>query len=374
VKILLTNSTDIYAGGEDYVLTLAKNLAHRGHTVAVSALPGHLLLEKCRESGIMTVPVEYRGMNRVVAVALDLRKRLKDLGVEIVHSNANYDRTCAALAARLSRVRHVAGVHSTHSIQHNVTHWLRNRFGTDHFITDADAGKEVLVREDGIPPARITTVPIGIEDPDPAQSHLWRSATRSALGANPETPLVGNVARLVPFKGHRVLLDAVARVAGVFPDILFPIVGDGELLAELQAQVSRLGIERQVRFLGFRSDLDAIYPAFDIYCHSSLDLASEMFPIAILRALAAGLPVVCTNVGGIAAMVEEGLSGHLVRPDDPAALADALLDVLRSSDRRREMARNSRRLFEERYHAAVMAERVERVYRSLLEGHGPPGQ
>jgi glycosyltransferase involved in cell wall biosynthesis len=373
VKILLTNSTDIYAGGEDYVLTLARYLGRRGHRVAVSALPGHLLLAKCQEAGLLSVPIDYRGMHRVFSVALELRRRVKALDIDVVHSNANYDRTCAAIACAFTRARHIAGVHSTHSIQHNITHRLRNRFGTDHFITDAEAGKEVLVREDHLPSWKITTVPIGIEDPDPEISLRSRAETRRALGASADTLVVGNVARLVPFKGHRVLLDAVAQVTRSFHDVLFPIVGDGELLQELQDQASRLGIVPYVRFLGFRDHLESIYPAFDVYCHSSLDMASEMFPIAILRSLAAGLPVVCTNVGGVAAMVEEGISGYLVRPDDPAALADALGRVLAGAELRVSMGRGSRRLFERGYHAAAMAERVEQVYLSLFPGRPSSG-
>jgi glycosyltransferase involved in cell wall biosynthesis len=90
-----------------------------------------------------------------------------------------------------------------------------------------------------------------------------------------------------------------------------------------------------------------------------------MFPIAILRALAAGLPVVSTNVGGIAGMVQEGVTGYLPPPDDPGALASALLRLLRDPALRAAMGRGSRGLFETRYHAAAMAERVEAVYRRL---------
>ena len=365
MNILLTNSTDIYAGGEDYVLTLATYLRLRGHGVSVSALPDHLLLAKCAEREIPTIPIDYRGMSRVFSVALHLRRAIREHQIQVVHSNANYDRTCAGIACALSPTRHVAGIHSTHSIEHNVTHWLRNRFGTDHFITDADAGKRVLVQEDGIPERRITTVPIGIEDVSPGASASWRAATRAELGAEEETIVIGNVARLVPFKGHRVLLEALAVVVREVPGILCPIVGDGELLEDLQGQARRLGIERQIRFLGFRDRLEEVYPAFDLYCHSSLEMASEMFPIAILRALAAGLPVVSTNVGGIAGMVQEGVTGYLPPPDDPGALASALLRLLRDPALRAAMGRGSRALFETRYHAAAMAERVEAVYRTL---------
>lgn len=367
MNVLLTNATDIFAGGEDYVLTLGTYLARRGHNVWVSARPGHLLLRKCAEASLPVIPVGYGDMARVAAVSRVLRRALRDLSITIVHSNANYDRTCAALAAAFTATRHVAGVHSTHSIRHNVTHALRNRYGTAHFITDAEAGRDVLLGEDRIPPRMVTTVPIGVESDPPAVRGEFREKTRRALGIGPGTVVVGNVARLVPFKGQRYLLEAAALVTRESPGVLFLIAGDGELEGELRARASALGIARAVRFLGFRDDLREVYPAFDIYCHSSIELASEMFPIAVLRALACALPVVSTNVGGIAAMIEEGLSGHLIPPGDPAALARALIPLAADPERRSALGRASFALFERKYHAAVMAENVERVYHHVIE-------
>jgi len=370
VKILLSDSTDIFAGGEDYVLILAKYLAKRGHSVLVSANPGHLLLKKCDEAGIKTAPIPYVGMSRVFEVSRMLRAVLRDQAVEIIHSNANYDRTCAALAAALLPVRHVAGVHSAHSIQHNITHWMRNRWGVDQFIADAEAVKTVLMEEDGIPGSHVTVIPIGVESGITEDKARVRAAVRAELGVNEDTIVIGNVARLVPFKGHQCLLNAAAVVLRERTDVLFPIIGDGELLDTLQKQASSLGIEKYSRFLGFRDDLDRLYPAFDIYCHSSLELAAEAFPLAILRALAAGLPVVCTNVGGIAMMVEDGKSGYLCPPDDPASLGGALLKVVKNPSLRASMGAASLDLFTRRFHAAAMAEKVEKVYESALLNGG----
>ena len=367
MNVLLTDATDIFAGGEDYVLTLARYLARRGHSVWVSASPGHLLLRKCIEASLPVVPVEYGGMARVFQVSRVLRRAMRERSITIVHSNANYDRTCAAIAAAGTSAKHVAGVHSTHSIRHNITHALRNRFGASHFITDADAGREVLLREDGIPPGKVTTIPIGIEsDPDEVRMPL-RARTRSAMGIDEKTVVVGNVARLVPFKGHRFLLEAAALIARERTDVLFLIVGDGELEDSLKAQADALGIGGSVRFLGFRDDLRDLYPAFDVYCHSSIDLASEMFPIAILRALASALPVVSTDVGGIAAMIEEGHSGYLTPAENPAALALALLGLIADGGRRKSFGRASFALYERRYTAPAMAENVEKVYRHVTE-------
>jgi len=362
MNILLTNATDIFAGGEDYVLLLARHLGERGHHVWVSARPGHLLLRKCEEFSLPTVPIAFGDMARVFRVGRELRARVRERNIDIVHSNANYDRTCAAIATVWTPARHIAGVHSTHSIQHNITHLLRNRYGTSHFIADADAGREVLIREDGIPPERITVFPIGVEGDDAGTRAALRRATRRSLGIPAGTLVVGNVARLVPFKGHRHLLDAAARLLGTHPRTVFLIIGDGELERELSAQAAALRIADSVRFLGFRDDLRALYPAFDIYCHSSLELAAEMFPIAILRALAGSLPVVCTGVGGVAAMVEHGLSGLLTPPGDAAALADGLKRVAANPRLRRSMGVASFHLFDRKYRAAAMAESVERVY------------
>lgn len=365
MNILLTNSTDIFAGGEDYVLILAKYLRNRGHAVCVSALPGHLLLDKCTAIGIDAVPIDYRGMDRVFGVAAELRRVFRVRAIQIVHSNANYDRTVAAIAAAWTRVRHVAGIHSTHSIQHNITHWLRNRWGVDHFITDAEAGKDVLIREDHIDSRRITTVPIGIEDEPPEERAAARRAARETLGVTDGTVVVGNVARLVPFKGHRILLEAIARVVRQVPDAVFPVIGDGELRDALRQQAEALGIAGKIRFLGFQDNLHLWYPAFDVYCHSSLEMAAEMFPIAILRALSTGLPVVCSRVGGIPLMVRDGVSGYLVPPEDPAALATALQQVITDPGLRVRMGAASSALFREQFHAGAMAENVERVYTRL---------
>jgi len=369
MNVLLTDATDIFAGGEDYVLVLARHLVRRGHAVWVSARPGHLLLRKCEECSLPVVPLPYGDMMKVFGVSRLLRHALLERSIAVVHSNANYDRTCAGFASSFTPARHVAGVHSTHSIRRNITHALRNHFATAHFITDAEAGRDVLLRRDHIGPGRVTTVPIGIETDPPEARATWRAATRRSLKIDENTVVVGNVARLVPFKGHRFLLEAAAIIAREARNVLFLIVGDGELEKELKDRTAALGITGCVRFLGFRDDLRQLYPAFDLYCHSSIDLASEMFPIAILRALATGLPVVASNVGGIAAMVEEGISGHLTPAEDPSALARALIATIGDRGTLREFGRSSFALFDRRYRAERMAADVERIYMNVVGEH-----
>jgi glycosyltransferase involved in cell wall biosynthesis len=362
LNILLTNATDIFAGGEEYVYTLARYLSQRGHSVSVSARHSHLLLKKCQEDGIATVPVQYGDMGKLFSVGAMLRAEIRRRSIDIIHSNANYDRTAAALAAVRTRAKHVTTVHSAHSIQHNITHWCRNKFGTAHFIAVADAVQRVLIEEDGIAREKITFIPNGVESDTPSFIRNARQRTRDAWNIAPDTVVIGNVARLVPFKGHKFLLESITEVVKTTPNVMFPILGDGELLDELQQQAASLNIERHVRFLGFQDHLNELYPAFDIYCHSSIELAEEAFPLAILHALATGLPVVSTRVGGIGAMVRHGKSGFLTPPEQPKLLADALVTLIQNPDLRASMGRASFESFQEEFHASLMAERAEQVY------------
>jgi glycosyltransferase involved in cell wall biosynthesis len=209
-------------------------------------------------------------------------------------------------------------------------------------------------------------IPLGVENDSQEFQSKARAKTRAEFGVSHETIVIGNVARLVPFKGHTYLLQTVAEVVRTHRNVLFPIIGDGELLDTLKQQVAELGIGEYVRFLGFRDNLNELYPGFDIYCHSSLEMAAEAFPLAILRALATGLPVVCSDVGGIGLMVNDRISGYLTQPGDSHALAQALVRLITDSSLRRSMGRASLDLFLKKFHAAAMAERVERVYTSAL--------
>jgi glycosyltransferase involved in cell wall biosynthesis len=363
VNILLSNSSNIYAGGEVYVLTLAGLLHHRSHRVAVSGQRGNLLLKKCEQMGIETIPLDFTEMAKVFSVAGQLRREIKRRGIEILHSNANYDRTCAAIAAAWTPAAHVATVHSAHSIQHNITHWLRNRYGTAHFIAVAEAVRAVLIGEDRIDPKNISVVANGV--PDNTDSNGLRPGLRSTLGFSGSTVVVGNIARLVPFKGQQYLLTAISLLRQRGLDVRLLIAGEGELRTELEQQATSLGISSGVHFLGFRDDARDLYHACDLYCQPSIDLGEEAFPIAVLDAMASGLPVVGTTVGGIPGMIEEGQSGFLVPPGDPKSLADALGSLCADAERRKRFGAVSHDLFMKNYSADTMADAVEAIYEKV---------
>jgi glycosyltransferase involved in cell wall biosynthesis len=364
-SVLLTNSSSLYAGGEFYVLELARTLRSRGHGVVVACPSGNLLSEKCRAAGVETAAVEFPPNGALARHIGILRSLVRKHGATILHSNTNYDRTAGAFAARLAGAFHVTNVHSFHSISHNLTHLVRNRFATDHFLVDGVCVKELLVYEDRIDPAKISVLHLGVDPAAMRRDEALRRSVRASFGLTDTHVVIGNVGRLVPFKGQEFLLRAFAHLAGSQREARLVLVGDGELRESLGALAAELGVSGSVVFAGFRDDLVAVYSAFDIYCHSSVEGGGETFPFAVLQALSQELPVVVTRVGDVAVMVEEGVNGYVLPDRDPDALAHALARLMTEPVRAAEMGRESRALLMRRFTTEVMVNAVERVYDAL---------
>jgi glycosyltransferase involved in cell wall biosynthesis len=364
-SVLLTNASSIYAGGEYYVLVLASELLARGHRVVVSCRPDNLLFDKCAAKKIPTEPVDFPSRGKLLKNVPLLRRIIERNGIEIVHTNTNYDRTAGAMAARLAGARHVANIHSFHSISHNLTHRLRNRWWTDRFITLGEGATDILVNEDGIPREKITIVRLGLEPDANVRSPELRARARAEFGIREGETLVGNVGRLVPFKGQEYLLRSFASVAGAHPRVKLMIVGDGELDGALRRQAAELSLGDRVIFTGFRDDIPSMYSAMDVYAHSSVEGGGETFPFAVLQALAYGLPTVVTDVGEVGAMVEEGVTGFAVPDRDERVFSVALERLLSDRPLRDSMGKKGRELMLKKFTSAVMASAVEEVYLTI---------
>jgi L-malate glycosyltransferase len=182
---------------------------------------------------------------------------------------------------------------------------------------------------------------------------------REQLGGSATRPLVLTPARLNPQKGHRVLLEAIAEV----PEALFLFAGDGPERAALEAEGEHLGVADRVRFLGRRDDVPQLLAACDVFALPSLYEGSSL---AVLEAMAAGIPIVSSTIGGTDELIEDGRSGWLVPPGDAKALAAALRRALGDEELRRSLAARARERVEAGLTREQMASRVTRVYRDLL--------
>lgn len=365
-KILITNATDIYGGGEFYVLELATALRQRGHGAYIACKPLNLLAPKAEAAGVPVIPIDFPAKGRLFRYVRTLTEIIRREDIGIIHTNSNYDRTAGAFAARRESIPHVTNVHSFHSVQHNVTHWIRNQFATDHFIVDGVCVRDLLVNGDRIDPARISVVHLGVDPGSMKRDERLRASVRRELGVSEGEILIGTVGRMVPMKGQEYLVRAFTSIAPSFPSARLAIIGDGDLGESLRRMASDLGIGDRILFPGFRDDLVAVYSAFDIYVHPSVEGGGETFPFAVLQALSQELPVVVTRVGDVPAMVMDGKNGFVVPDRDPDSLGRAMSTLLQDAALRRRLAAGSRELLLHSFTTDRMVDAVEAIYRRIL--------
>jgi glycosyltransferase involved in cell wall biosynthesis len=193
-------------------------------------------------------------------------------------------------------------------------------------LTLTDALRDELADTYRVAPRRkFRVIPLGLDLDAYARTPRKNGLFRAEWGIPADAPLVGIVGRLVPIKNHALFLQAMAAVREAVPDVRMVIIGDGETRAAVEAQVDTLGLRDAVIFTGWQQDLAPAYADMDALVISS---DNEGTPTAVIQALAGGCPVVCTAVGGIPDLLDDGTLGTLVPPGDAPALADAIRATL----------------------------------------------
>ena len=184
-----------------------------------------------------------------------------------------------------------------------------------------------------------------------------------ALGIAPSDRVVGILAVQRPEKDHATFLRAGRLVLDRMPDARLLVVGDGPMRPASEQLARELGLGDRVVFAGMRSDIPEILSLVDVMVLSSYTV--ECFPFSILEAMSAGVPAVCTAIGGLPEMIEDGVTGHLVAPRDPAGLAEAVLRILEPEGRAREMGVAARDRVASRFTLQACAQETERVFASI---------
>jgi len=230
----------------------------------------------------------------------------------------------------------------------------------DYFVAISHKIKEVMVT-DGIAADRIFVVHSGID----LQRFAGNSGDHllSEFKLKPDATVVINVAHLAGHKGQQFLVQAIPHVLKKIPGVHFFIIGEGELMAELQALSTSLGIKQALTLTGFRKDVGAFYKIADLFVMSSVQ---EGLGTAVLDALALGKPVVATNAGGIPEIIKDGESGRLVGAADPQALAEGIIEMLTNVDRARAMARRGQDNVKAKFSIDAMVGNNVAVYNRLL--------
>jgi glycosyltransferase involved in cell wall biosynthesis len=236
---------------------------------------------------------------------------------------------------------------------------------SDVILTISDGLRDDLIALRIAPAQRIRVIPLGLPLRQYAKLDDVREGLRRELGYSTEHVLVGIIGRLVPIKNHRLFLSAADLVAAHMARARFVIVGDGECRSEIEADVAALGLEDVVRLLGWRRDLRAIYADLDVVVISS---RNEGTPVSLIEAMAAGVPVVSTAVGGVPDLLQSGALGVLVPSDDATALAEAIVATIERGDPER-VERAQRRVLGQ-YDAARLVADIKQLYLELTDSAG----
>ncbi len=348
-----------WRGGQAQALHLLRGVGRRGHACLLLAPPGPLA-ERARELGVPVEPWRPWGELDVLAM-LRAAAALRRFGADVAHCHSAHAHALGVPAARLAGVPAVVVSRRVDfAVGTNPLSRLKYRLPVDRYLCISRGVAEVM-RRGGVPEARLALVASGIELPErtgaPPAADL-----RSLLGVAEGTPVVGTVAALAPHKDHANLLAAAAALRARREDVHFAWVGEGECRAALEGERARLGLEDRVHLLGFRRDALGLLAQFTIF---ALPSYLEGLCTSLLDAQALGVPVVATAVGGIPDAVEDGVTGRLVPPRDPEAMAGALLAALEHPEESARLAERGRQTVRA-FSVDRMVERTLEEYRAAL--------
>ena len=207
------------------------------------------------------------------------------------------------------------------------------------------------------------SVDVSVFQPAPQR----RQRARAEMGISPGKYVIGTVASLSEQKGHHYLLEAARLIARMQQDVHFVLIGDGPLRKRLQEQVWNANLGQIVTFLGRRSNVNDLYPGFDCFVLPSL---WEGFPLVVVEAMACGLPIVATSVGGVPEALCNDLWGMLVPPGDPRALVEAIVAMKSDPDKAKSIAENGRARAVECFSLDAILRQYIAIYEKILGRHG----
>ena len=351
-SLVHTESSLGWGGQEIRILSESQGLIRRGHDVKLICPPEARIHAEAGNWGVPVIGLPI-AKKRPVGVKV-LYEWLKGNRCDLVSAHSSTDAWLAALALLalgrpipMVRTRHI----SAPVPRNPPTRWLYTR-ATARIVTTGEALKKELVERNRFPAARIDSVPTGVDAKRYRPSD--RRAARAALKLPPERKLVGIVATLRSWKGHRYLIEALPDDANLI------IVGDGPMRPALEGLVDKERLRERVLFAGDQQDVVPWLQALDVFALPSY--ANEGVPQALAQAMLVGLPCVTTGVGGIGELARHEETALVVPAEDSRALKSALEKILSDPGLSRQLGETARRRTEANFSYERMLDSMERIY------------
>lgn len=360
MHIVHTESSCGWGGQELRILSEAQGMSARGHRLTLLCPEQARIHDEARRCGLAVhaLPIGRKKLAGVFAV----RRWLAANPCDIINTHSSTDSWLVALAAAtlpgaapIVRTRHISAA----TPRNAATRWLYTR-ATRHIVTTGETLRRTLIADNGFPAAAITSIPTGIDTRDFAPGD--RAQARALLGLPQDAGIVGIVATLRSWKGHRHLIDAFAALGD--DKTLLLIVGDGPQREALGAQVAALGLAARVRFAGNQRDVRPWLHAIDVFALPSY--ANEGVPQALLQAMLCALACVTTDVGSIGEIARDGETALVVPAHDVPRLAAALARLQGDPRLRERLGAAARAHCAAGFSREAMLDKMEAVFRDVL--------
>jgi len=356
------------------LLVMSRELRKLGHRVVIACASGTGLAERSKREDfeVHVVPGLHRRKNPIafLQAAVHVRRLVAQIQPDVVHAYRSPPHLMALWALRGKPGVPLVRTRATMVPPRPSAMNRRIQAATARTLVSADAVRFLCI-EAGFPPDSIVVVQGGLELErfDPAARD--RAAAKKALGLPADALVVGHLARLAPVKGHVHLLKAASEVIAKVPSARFVLAGPAlpGMDEAVRGWAKQSGIGEQVLVTGKVDDIPATLAAFDVGVVASI--GSEAFSRAALEYFAMGLPVVATRVGTLPELVEDGKTGRLVPPQDPPALAAALIELLQDEAKRRAFGAAARERATH-FGAAAQGARLDAVYRDVVRDDAGP--
>jgi len=361
MHVVHTEASRGWGGQEIRILTEAEGLIRRGHQVTLLCPPGARILAEAQQRKIPAValPVGRKRLRGVLALRRWLRATP---AVDVINTHSSTDTWLVALASRLLerppplvRTRHI----SAPVPKNRLTRWLYQK-ATAHIVTAGEKLRLQLILENGYDPARITSVPTGMDTGYFVPGH--RAACRAQLGLDGNALVIGIAATLRSWKGHEYLIQAFSRLSARPSQLV--ILGDGPQHETLCRRIMELGLQDRVFMPGDQRDVLPWLQAMDIFVLPSY--ANEGVPQAIMQAMLCALPVVTTPIGSIGEIVTHDSTGLMVKPKDTDDLWQALEKLAADASLRNRLGAQARQFALAHFGLAPMLDKMEKVFAGAI--------
>jgi glycosyltransferase involved in cell wall biosynthesis len=365
-RILYLHGAGEIGGAERALLSVLERL-NRELWVPLVACPDEgPFVSEVRSLGVPTYPMFFPAWRKLahlykrLPALRKLSNLLQEIQPAILHVNDMYWVPQAIWAAKQLRVPVVSTIRQNlHPIR--VHQYQLNR--AERLITVSEKARDILI-EEGVPSDRVDIIPSGI-DIDRLTAESNGTCVRKRLGIPLEAPVIGCLANVLEIKGQDILLYAFSDVAKFCPDVHLILVGrdTSSFGGQMHALAGQLGIGTRTHFVGFQADVRQYIAAMNLVV---LPSRSEGLPVALLEAMAMGVPVVASAVGGVPELIVQGVTGRLVKPEDPSALGEAIRDYLTHPQPWIEEGKRGKERVQNNYSIQVEIQALEDLYHSVV--------